>query len=651
MASQFHYLFTPLKIGPVVVPNRIFSPPYETNLIEDEARGWWDRLAHFHAERARGGIGLVIMSEVCGHPSGVIYTMIPLDERHIPHLSKVPEMVHGGGAKIFQLIHNPGRQARPQWSHHANWAPSPIRGPFNTETPHEMDRDDIRAMVDGYVRTARIIKEAGFDGIELQGSHGFLVGSFLSPASNKRTDEYGGPLANRMRFLTEVIDAVREEIGGGMALGVTISMDELNPQGLQLEETKEIAARLDEAGTLDYLTARIGDYGAVPIWIGDMQIPPGAATYLAAELKQVVKVPVMTVLRIKDPIHAERVLAEGQADMVGMGRATLCDPELANKAREGRVEEIRYCISCNQGCIPRVQMGLNIECVLNPVAGLERQYGSGKIHKAARRKKVVIVGGGPAGLKAAETAALRGHEVTLLERGDELGGQILLASRLPGREEIAEATTHLVGQVRRLGVQVCLNTEATKEKIAELNPEAVVVAAGSTPLPPTIPGIENLAVYNAVQVIAGEVEVGERVAVLDGGESHWKFCGTGEMLAQQGKKVTLITPRPFAGFDIPPTAVPLLYQRLARHGADVIPLATVTRVTPEGLVLMDVFSKAERLLPGIDTLVLAGDNRACGDLRRSLKGQVPELFAVGDCIAPRKIDAAIREGFFEALKI
>jgi 2,4-dienoyl-CoA reductase-like NADH-dependent reductase (Old Yellow Enzyme family)/thioredoxin reductase len=560
-------------------------------------------------------------------------------------------MVHAHGPKIFQLIHNPGRQAKPQWSHHANWGPSPVRGPFNTEIPHEMDKDDIRTMVESYARTARIIKEAGYDGIEVQGSHGFLIGSFLSPASNKRTDDYGGPLSNRMRFVEEVIEAIREAIGREMALGLSMSMEELNPQGLQLDETKEIAARLEEKGALDYLTARIGDYGAVPVWIGDMQIPPGAATYLAAELKQVVKLPVMTVLRIKDPVHAERVLAEGQADMVGMGRATLCDPELAKKAREGRTEEIRYCISCNQGCLTRVQMGLNIECVLNPVAGLERQYGVGKIQKAARRKRVVIVGGGPAGLKAAETAAIRGHQVTLLERSDELGGQILLASRLPGRQEIAEATTHLAGQVRRLGVQVCLNTEATTEKIAELSPDAVVVAAGSTPLPPAVPGGEHLRVCNAVDVVAGEAEVGERVVVFDGGESHWKFCGTAELLAQQGKKVTLITPRLFAGFDIPPTAVPLLYQRLAKHGASIVPLTMVTRVTEEGIVLMDVFTKAERILEGIDTLVWAGDNRASADLFQSLKGRVAELTAVGDCVAPRKIDAAIREGFFEALKI
>jgi NADPH-dependent 2,4-dienoyl-CoA reductase/sulfur reductase-like enzyme len=317
----------------------------------------------------------------------------------------------------------------------------------------------------------------------------------------------------------------------------------------------------------------------------------------------------------------------------------LCDPELANKAQEGRAEDIRYCISCNQGCHARGQMNLNIECILNPAAGLERQYGIGKIGKASRRKQVVVLGGGPAGLEAAEMAALRGHQVTLLEQGEELGGQVLLASRLPGREEVAEVTTHLVGQVRKLGVEVQLNTEATVEGIAELQPEAVIVAAGSTPLPPTVPGMEHLPVYTPYQ----------RIVVFDGGESHWKFCGIAELLAQQGKQVTLVTTRLFAGFALPPNTIPLFYQRLAQHGAEVVPNTAVSRITPEGVVLRNIPAKAEQAVEGIDALVWVGDNRTCNDLYQSLKGQVPELYAVGDCVAPRKIDAAIREGFLAAL--
>jgi mycofactocin system FadH/OYE family oxidoreductase 2 len=652
MADQFQYLFTPIQIGPVKIRNRVFSPPYETNLVEDEAKGWWDRQAHFHAERAKGGIGLIIMSEICAHPAGGIYTMMPIDERHVPHLRKLTDLIHSHGAKIFQLIHNPGRQARPLWSHHANWGPSPVRGPFNVEIPHEMDKDDIREMVASYARTAKLLKDAGFDGIELQGAHGFLIGSFLSPASNKRSDEYGGSIENRLRFLNEIVGGIRESIGREVALGSSLSIDELNPAGISVEESLEVVARLDSGGMLDYVETRVGDYASIPIWVGDMSVAPGAGVPYAAAVKQTVKLPVLTVLRIKDPIHAERILADGQADMVGMGRATLCDPELVRKAETGRAEEIRYCISCNQGCIGRVQAGLPIECVLNPVAGLERQYGAGKIRSASRKKRVVVVGGGPAGLKAAETAASRGHSVILLERDAELGGQILLASRLPGREEVGEATSHLTGQIRRLGVQVHLRTEATPEKVKEYAPDAVIVATGSAPVPPSVPGMDGgVRVYHAIQIIKREVEVGDSAVVFDCGESHWKFCGTAELLAQQGKRVTLITPRLFVGFDLPLNVVPSLHQRLAEYDATIIVHTVVSRIDKGDLVLMDVFSKSERRMAGVDTLVWAGDNRVSVGLYEALKGAVPELYRVGDCVAPRKIDAAIREGFFAALKI
>jgi 2,4-dienoyl-CoA reductase-like NADH-dependent reductase (Old Yellow Enzyme family)/thioredoxin reductase len=649
MASEFKHLFTPIQIGPVTIRNRIFSPPYATSMLEDEACGWWDRVAHFHAERAKGGIGLIVMSEVSAHPVAVAHRFTTLDERHIPHLRKLTELIHGHGAKIFQLIHNPGRHALPAYSHRPTWGPSPTRRGAMTIT-HAMDHDEIKEMVASYGRTAKIIKEAGFDGIELQGAHGFMIGSFLSPAPNMRSDEYGGSLENRMRLLNQILAAVREQIDGDIALGTSLSIDELNPRGITVEEGQEIAARLDSGGMLNYLTARVGDFAAVPIWIGDMRVAPGAGVPFAAVVKRVVKMPVLTVLRIKDPFHAERILAEGQADMVGMGRATLCDPELPRKAESGRSEEIRYCISCNQGCLQRYEQGLTIECVLNPAVGLERQLGIGKIPPAQRKKRVLVVGGGPAGLKTAEMAASRGHQVVLFERGPELGGQILIACRLPGREEVAESTSHLASEIRRLGVEIHLNTEASAETVAESHPDAVVIATGSAPVAVPYKANDRVKVFHALDIIQRKVEAGNAVVVFDGGESHWKCCGTAELLAQAGKKVTLVTMRSFAGWDLPPNTVPPFYQRMAEHEATIIPFTVVTRVTPEGVAVRDLFSRRERVIEA-DSLVYAGDNEVCDGLYRELKGKVPELYAIGDCVSPRKVDAAIREGFLTALKL
>lgn len=651
MNSEFPYLFSPLKIGPVTVPNRAFTPPYATNLREDKARGMWERLAAFHAERVKGGVGLVIQSEVSVHKS-TANTQTTLDDWHIPHLAKVADAIHAQGGKVFQLIHNSGRQARPLYNHEAVRGPSPIRGPMTAEIPHEMDAADIREFLDAYRVHARIIKAAGFDGIEIQGSHGFMLSSFLSPQSNQRSDEYGGSLENRMRFMRQVLETVRDEIGGDLALGISLSIDELNPQGMEVAESLEVCEQLDDTGLIDYLAARIGDFGAIPVWIGDMRVPPGTSAHLAAQVKEVIDIPVMTVGRIKDPVHAEQILADGQADMVGFGRSTLCDPELVAKARDGRADEIRMCMSCVQGCIPLVLAGEAIECVLNPVAGLEREYGAGKIGRAEARKHVVIVGGGPAGLKAAETAAVRGHQVTLLEKSDQLGGQVILASQLPGRGEFAESTTHLIGQVRRLNVEVKTNFEATPENIVEMSPDAVIIATGSVPKPAPIKGTDDLSVLLPTEILLGNQKIGDTVVIADGGESSQKMIGMAELMGQLGKQVTLVTPRLFAGFDVPPTTLGPIYQRFAQLGVKVVPHAMVTGIEgADGVVLTDVFSKQPETIPGVDTLIWAGDNEVAVDLFYALKDKVPEIYQAGDCFAPRKIDSAIREGYFSALEL
>ena len=646
MSQQFPHLFSPITIGNVTIRNRVFTPPYGTNLVETEEKGWWRRLAHFHEERAKGGVGLIVTSDVVSHPTSHMYRITAIDERHIPFLHEVADRVHRHGAKIFQMIHHTGRQTKSEFSRLPLWAPSPVRGPFSREIPHEMEPEEIDEIIGWYARTAKIMQEAGYDGVELQGAHGFLLASFLSPASNKRTDEYGGSLENRLRFPLRVIEAIRQACGKEFVLGSTLSGDELNPQGLTIEGAQDIARALEAHGGLDYLSVRIGDYGAVPVWIGDMSVPRGRAMHLGEQIRGVLKrMPVLCTLRVKDPRQAEEILAAGRVDMVGMGRATLADPELVRKAQEGRMSDIRPCIACNQLCITRVRTGLPIGCVMNPSATEEERYGLGVPPVATVRKKVVIVGGGPAGLKAAEVAALRGHRVVLFEKDRELGGQINLAARIPGREEIADATRYLIHRVHTLGVELRLGQEATVNTVLAEKPDVVIVATGSTPLLPPIPGVDQPHVCTVHQMLNGTDIPGRRVVVVDSGDGHWKFAGAAEYLAVQGKEVILVTPAFMAGADIPESSIPLLSGRLFSRGAEVIPTCVVKSVADHRVTLVNVYGGPEQVLDDIDAVVIATDGRVETSLYTQLKGKVPELHLIGDARAPRKLDSAIREAF------
>lgn len=646
MNQQFPHLFSPITIGSVTIRNRVFTPPYATNLVESEEKGWWRRMARFHEQRAKGGVGLIVASDIISHPSSQMYQTTTVDERHIPFLREVTGRVHEHGAKIFQMIHHTGRQTKSEFSRLPLWAPSPVRGPFSREVPHEMEVEEIEEIIGWYARTGKILLEAGYDGVELQGAHGFLLASFLSPVSNKRTDEYGGSLANRLRFPLRVIDAIRKGCGKDFVLGSTLSGDELTPGGLTIEGSQEIARALEAHGGLDYLSVRIGDYGAVPIWIGDMSVPHGGAMYLGEQIKGVLqRLPVLCTLRVKNPVQAEEILSAGRVDMVGMGRATLVDPELVRKAQEGRLADIRPCIGCNQQCITRVRAGLSIGCVVNPSATFEEEYGVGVPPVAATKKTVVIVGGGPAGLKAAEMVALRGHRVVLFEQAQTLGGQVNLAARIPGREEISEATTYLIHRVQTLGVDVRLGQAAAVETVLAEKPEAVITATGSTPLRPPIPGADLPHVCTVHEMLSGKAVTGKKVVVADSGEGHWKFAGAAEYLAAQGKEVILVTPLFMAGADIPESSIPLLYGRLFSRGADVIPTVTLKAIADHRVTLANVFSGQEQVLEDIDAVVLSTDGQVETALYKQLKGKVPELYLIGDARAPRKLDSAIREAF------
>jgi len=399
MEEKFKYLFTPLSVGKITVKNRMFSAPFSTYLAQPtwgtkgDVKECWKRVACFFEERAKGGVGLILMSEVTFHHSCNIRNMPVIDKEDIPYLRDLTDRVHSYGTKIVIMLHHLGAHGRPatkrpfsvddegkiEMIRYANWAPSEAKEPFCREPARQVDIDEIKELVQSYRKAAGIAKEAGYDGIQIQGGHGFLVGEFLSSFSNRRDDEYGGSLENRTKFLLEIIDAVRQECGDEFLVGVTFSADELHPGGNTVKDGKLIAKILEETGKVDYLDVRLGGYAQAPIWVGDMSIPLGVSVPLSAAIRQEVSIPVFAVCRIKDPMQAEKILADGHADMIGFGRSLICDPEMPNKAREGREDEIRTCVSCNQGCITRAMKEIPIECIQNPAVGYEKELGIGKL--------------------------------------------------------------------------------------------------------------------------------------------------------------------------------------------------------------------------------------------------------------------------------
>ena len=399
-----------------------------------------------------------------------------------------------------------------------------------------MTKDEIKEIIESYAKTAALVKKAGVDGIEIHASHQYLPEQFYSPALNFRTDEYGGSEENRLRFTMELLDAVRSAIGKDLTLGIRIDGDQFRPGGVTIDDMTRLAPMMNRKHQLDYFNISLSGLGCIP----PMYFPMGFAVYLASAIKKVVDVPVMTVGRIIDPVQAENIMAEGHADLVCMNRAMICDPEFPKKAREGRVDEIRKCMGDMEGCWQRILIG--VRCSYNPVIGRETEPGWAELIPAKKKKKVMVIGGGPAGLETARVAAARGHKVSLWEKGDDLGGQTLIAAKAPGRDGFLELPRYYKYQMKLLGVDVHLNTEATVDTVKKENPDVVVIATGSYPRRPAdIPGINQDNVVTVRDVLTGKAKVGQNVVVSD---FHPNFQGgtCAEFLADQGKTVTMLSP-------------------------------------------------------------------------------------------------------------
>ncbi|MCX7911931.1 MAG: mycofactocin system FadH/OYE family oxidoreductase 2 [Dehalococcoidales bacterium] len=642
MYGQFKFLFSPLRIGCVTVPNRISFSAHLTNLAEDNLPS--ERQAYYLAERARGGAGLIITEELSVHPSDHAYEKLVDGWRPevIPGYRRITRAVHEYETKIFAQLNHNGAQGDGSYSRLPVLGPSPVPDFMFREVPKEMEVEDIREVVDAFCRAAVYAREGGFDGIELQLGHSSLMRQFLSPLTNLRTDEYGGSLENRMRFPLEVIAAVRKTVGRDYTLGIRLCADEMVQGGLTLEDTKEIARRFEASGFIDFIDLTLATFYNLYLVGASMHTPLGYTIPLASGIKSVVKLPVFCTGRINDPVLAERVLAEGQADMIGMVRAQICDPHLARKAKEGRLDEIRYCVADNQGCYGRVGLNKTIGCIQNPDIGYEKERRT--LKHAVVRRKVLIIGGGPAGMKAAEVCARRGHEVVLYERSGRLGGQVNIAALGAGREELKTVIRNFENQLKLLPVRIVLNQEVTAEFVLAQGVDVVIVATGALPKPCTLPGGDGPRVYNVWQVLTGNADVGRSVLFIDN-DGHHQATATAEFLADRGVKVHIVTNSPTIGSDLGPCQDQYLtHQRLVRKGVTFTPDFAVTEIQGTVVKGLNFYSNEWHTFDGFDSVVYAMGNRAEDSLYKALKGRVKELYRIGDCVAPRKIDMAVLEG-------
>ena len=636
-------VFSPIRIGKVEIPNRLVVPAMVMNYCNQDGTAT-ERYTAYHEAKARGGWGLIITEDYAVDPKGKGFPNIPglWNDSQIESHSRFTKRIHDIGSKIFAQIYHAGRQTARVLIGCQPVAPSPIPCPRLQEIPHELTMDEIHEIVEEFGDCALRARKAGFDGIEIHGAHGYLIAQFMSPYSNKRIDEYGGNLLNWMRFPLEIVSNIRLKIGSDFPVIFRISGDELVPGGRNIEDTKAIAAMLEEA-RVDALHISAGVYASGYAITPPAAISHGWITDYAEEVKKVVDIPVITVGRINDPLLAETIIAGKKADLVAMGRASLADPELPKKAAAGKFEDINRCIGCLQGCTGMITQYQPATCLVNPTLGKEEEL---RIKPADVKKKVFIAGAGPAGMEAAMVAAKRGHEVHVFEKADRLGGQLYTASIPPCKGEIAGFIVWQKKQLEDNNVSIHLNTELTEGIVNEQKPDVVVVATGSTPVSLNVPGMKRENVVTAHDVLEGKVNVGKRVVVIGGGMVGSE---TASHLANHGKEVTIVEMLPEVATDVNARVRYFLLKDLAENNVKMYVNSTVKEVLSDGLTIKRD-GREEKIGP-FDTVILAVGVEPCNDLRSKLDGKVGKLITIGDALSARKALEAIKEGYMAGLEI
>lgn len=618
--SRFQHLFQPITINALTVRNRLVVPPMETGFASDSYEVT-DQLVAYHRRRSEGGMGLIIVEYTSVDPKGrcIANHLGAFDDRFIPGLRRLTDAVHEGGASIALQIHHGGAKARAQFTGGEIVAPSPIPELSRGVVPRELTVPEIGEIVEAFGQAARRAKEAGFDAVEIHGAHGYLIGEFLSPWYNRRTDEYGGSFEKRLRFPLEVVRRVRDTVGPGFAIGFRINGEELPwGDGLTLSDTKRIVPRLAEAG-IDMLHVSIADLRppALAVVSAPMAMDWGFNVYSAAAIKRTVDIPIITVGRITDVDLANQIVRDGHADMVATGRASLADPEFANKAAEGRLQEIRHCLGCTDAC-----MDVPIRCNNNPELGREANW---DLTPTGEPKRVWVIGGGVSGLEAATLAARRGHQVTLFEKEAMLGGQMNAAAAPPHKGELYHAISDRISLLERDGVELLTDTEVTADMVRQGAPDAVILSTGASPVKPRIPGVDRPEVVQAKDVLVGKAFVGPRVAVLGGGMVG---AETAEYLADCRREITIVEMLDAVATDMPATPRAYLMHRLHQLGVKIIVGAKVEAISELGVLVSQ--GDQHLLVEGFSTYVLAMGSKSSDTLFTELTDEIQELHLVGD---------------------
>ncbi|MDP2719159.1 MAG: NAD(P)/FAD-dependent oxidoreductase [Dehalococcoidia bacterium] len=642
-------LFEPIKIGNVQIKNRIKMPALAVGYAENGFVS--EKLKDFYEERAKGGTGLIGIAITASRLAEFSPFTGVWDDKFIPGMTDLAKLLHKYGAKIFA-----------QFGVGYGWAfgpyddiiaPSPsgasptegrqelafrLGAPSRTIARTALTREQTRMLIEGYGDGARRCKEAGWDMVEIMLGAGYMLCHWLSPLTNKRTDEYGGSLENRLRIVTEIITDMKKKAGKDFPIICKIATSDLVFQGgYHLEDAKEMAKILEKAG--------IEAFDQVPAWhesthpAMNWYAPDGAWIHLAEALKKVVKVPVATGMRIPDPVMAEAAIKEGRADLVVWGRPLIAEPHLANLVKEGKFDDIRTCIVCSK-CVEMVDTP--IACTINAQAGREKELA---IKKAAKPKKVIVVGSGPAGMEAATVAAKRGHDVTIYDQGSKLGGQLNAAIVPLHKDKMASFLKYEITQLKKAGVKVVLNKKVKVKDIIDAKPDAVIVATGANPIIPDIEGLKWPSVVSVLDILSGKKEAGNNVVIIGGGLVG---CETGELLATKGKKVTILEIMPRFAMDVGRLTRWNLLGDLRKMGVKMEGNVDSKEITFLGVRGV---KKGEHVFYDADTVIIATGMRGDNSLAKELEGKVPKVIAVGDCIRARKIMEAVEEGFRAGLKV